>query len=161
VSSTISTTPGSPGVARGRSVVAALSGSALGCDGPVEQRGICQPGRVPQRVRDVGERPRGWPVGTCWGRSGCGTSASRLGGSTGYPDLRYLFEEAWAGAGRSSETFLANVERATSLTANPLFAILHETSYCGRRASNWSAVRILAEFPHSMRGTIGSPSPAR
>ncbi len=104
--------------------------------------------RLLAELRDhVADTPARLPGGDLLGPERLRYLGLSLGSSTGYADLHYLLEQAWAGAGRLSETFLANVEQATSLTANPLFALLHEACHSEGRASNWSAARILAEFP--------------
>jgi hypothetical protein len=43
--------------------------------------------------------------------------------------------------------FLRGFENRLAFDTNPIFAILHEAIYCERTASNWSAQRVLAEFP--------------
>jgi pimeloyl-ACP methyl ester carboxylesterase len=65
----------------------------------------------------------------------------------GYETVHYLMEKAWHTTGELSDAFLLGVESATSLTENPLFALMHEVLYCQGFASNWSAERIRAEFP--------------
>jgi pimeloyl-ACP methyl ester carboxylesterase len=70
-----------------------------------------------------------------------------LGMVGGYENVRYLLEEAWIRPGALSDTFLAGVESATSLTDNPLFAALHEAAYCQGTASLWAASRVLEEHP--------------
>lgn len=70
-----------------------------------------------------------------------------FGHTGGYDNLHYLLEEAWIGGGRLSDTFLSGVEDGTALTANPLFAVLHEAAYCQGRAANWAAARVHSEFP--------------
>lgn len=64
-----------------------------------------------------------------------------FGASDGFEPLHYLLEEepGWA--------FLRGVDHLQSFDTNPLYAILHEACYCEHAASNWSAARVLAEFP--------------
>ncbi|KNZ80616.1 Proline iminopeptidase, partial [Termitomyces sp. J132] len=49
--------------------------------------------------------------------------------------------------GKLSQRLLQNVEHDQTLDGNPLYAILHEPIYCQGRASNWSAERILKDYP--------------
>jgi pimeloyl-ACP methyl ester carboxylesterase len=65
----------------------------------------------------------------------------------GYETVHYLLEQAWHATGELSDAFLLGVEATTSLTVNPLFALMHEAIYCQGYASNWSADRIRGEFP--------------
>lgn len=64
-----------------------------------------------------------------------------FGASDGFETVHYLLEEepGW--------TFLRGVEHLQSFDTNPLYAILHEACYCEQQASNWSAARVLPEFP--------------
>jgi len=71
----------------------------------------------------------------------------KFGMTGGYEEVHYLLEEAFAGPGELSDSFLAGVEEGTRLTANPLFAVLHEAAYGQGPATRWSADRILAEHP--------------
>jgi pimeloyl-ACP methyl ester carboxylesterase len=71
-----------------------------------------------------------------------------FGASDGFEMVHYLLEEeGWA--------FLRGVEQAQSFDTNPIYAILHEACYCEQTASNWSAARVLEEFPDFV------PSPDR
>jgi len=65
----------------------------------------------------------------------------------GYEHVHYLVEEAWAGKGELSDTFLLGVEERTSFTTSPIYALLHEPIYTQGEAANWSAERLRAEFP--------------
>jgi pimeloyl-ACP methyl ester carboxylesterase len=65
----------------------------------------------------------------------------------GYEQLHFLVEEAWARPGVLSDVFLESVEHATSFADRPIYALLHEAAYTQGFASDWSAQRILAEFP--------------
>lgn len=63
-----------------------------------------------------------------------------FGASDGFEIVHYLLEEqGWV--------FLRGVEQAQSFDTNPIYAILHEACYCEHTASNWSAARVLPEFP--------------
>ena len=73
-----------------------------------------------------------------------------FGSSNGYEQVHYLLESAFV-EGRTgpeiSYYFLRNFENSLNFDTNPIFAILHEAIYCQGSASNWSAQRVLAEFP--------------
>ena len=73
-----------------------------------------------------------------------------FGSSNGYDQVHYLLESAFV-EGRTGQEisyyFLRNFENSLHFDTNPIFAILHEAIYCQGSASNWSAQRILAEFP--------------
>jgi len=64
-----------------------------------------------------------------------------FGSSDGFETMHYLLEEepGW--------TFLRAVEHLQSFDTNPIYAMLHEACYCENGASNWSAERVLSEFP--------------
>ncbi|KAG6873844.1 hypothetical protein C0995_010456 [Termitomyces sp. Mi166 len=49
--------------------------------------------------------------------------------------------------GKLSQRLLQNVEHEQSLDGNPLYMVLHEPIYCQGRASNWSAERVLEDYP--------------
>ncbi|KAF8079011.1 alpha/beta-hydrolase [Lyophyllum atratum] len=54
--------------------------------------------------------------------------------------------------GKLSYGLLQQVEQMQSLDSNPIYAILHEVIYCQGHAANWSAERILKDFPqHSWK----------
>ncbi len=55
-----------------------------------------------------------------------------LGMSDGDEPVHYLVEDSCAGPGELSDQFLYGVEQATSLTTNPLFALLNDAC-CARR----------------------------
>lgn len=75
---------------------------------------------------------------------------SFLGGNTRVDALHYLLEDAFAdasGADRLSPVFLDQLPAVVSRRSNPLYALLHESIYCQGEASNWAALRVLAQFP--------------
>ena len=74
----------------------------------------------------------------------------------GYETVHYLLEQAWRATGELSDAFLLGVETTTSLTVNPLFALMHEAIYCQGYASNWSAVTSM-NFPQSLASVCASP----
>jgi pimeloyl-ACP methyl ester carboxylesterase len=82
---------------------------------------------------------------------------SEFGRVGGYRGVHYLAEEAWAAPGELSDTFLIQVEELTSFATAPLYAVLHEPLYCQGTASNWSAARVLAEFPGLHAGSTRFP----
>jgi len=65
--------------------------------------------------------------------------------------IHYLLEEPFVPNISKSELsylFLHELENKTAFfNTNPLFSLLHEPLYCQKQASNWSADRILKEFP--------------
>jgi len=69
---------------------------------------------------------------------------------TGINTIHYLLEKAFVNA-ESAETisyaFLRGIENMLDFNTNPIYALLHEAIYCQKQASNWSAERILAEYP--------------
>jgi len=64
--------------------------------------------------------------------------------------IHYLLETAFV-PNVSKETlsfvFLRGVENLLDFNTNPIYSLLHEAIYCQNRASNWSANRIMREFP--------------
>ncbi|MEA3438842.1 MAG: alpha/beta fold hydrolase [Chloroflexota bacterium] len=73
-----------------------------------------------------------------------------FGASNGFEQVHYLLENAFisGASGRElSYPFLRGFENAFAFETNPIYAILHESIYCQGFASNWSAERILQEFP--------------
>lgn len=74
-----------------------------------------------------------------------------FGTSTGFAEVHYLLEDAFAGD-RVSATFLAEVAQRTSLLGNPLYAVLQEAIYCEGTASGWAAARTRADYPELAAG---------
>jgi pimeloyl-ACP methyl ester carboxylesterase len=73
-----------------------------------------------------------------------------FGASNGFEQVHYLLENAFVegiGGIDMSYFFLRGFENSLTFDTNPIFAILHEAIYCQGSASNWSAARILDEFP--------------
>ncbi|WP_051478524.1 alpha/beta fold hydrolase [Arthrobacter sp. H5] len=82
-----------------------------------------------------------------------------LGGNARIDGLHYLLEDAFvdtAAGPRLSHTFLDQVGALVSRSSNPLYALMHESIYCQDQASNWSADRVLREFPEFLP-TAASP----
>lgn len=103
---------------------------------------------VLQRIRDhVAATETRLPHGDLLTPERLQTLGLGFGMAGGYENVRYLLEEAWIRPGVLSDTFLTGVESATSLTSNPLFAVLHEAAYCQGTASSWAAARVLEEHP--------------
>ncbi|MBS1954230.1 MAG: alpha/beta fold hydrolase [Cyanobacteria bacterium SZAS-4] len=64
--------------------------------------------------------------------------------------IHYLLEGAFVANSEKdklSYSFLRNVERMMSYNSNPIYSLLHESIYCQGNASNWSADRMLHQFP--------------
>lgn len=73
-----------------------------------------------------------------------------LGGNTRVDSLHYLLEDAFIGpAGGSglSDPFLEQMQGIVSRRSNPLYALMHESIYGQGGATDWSAWRVLGEFP--------------
>lgn len=78
----------------------------------------------------------------------------RLGASTGFEELHYLFEDPFTtvrGEKRLRERFLREVGGLVSFAANPLYAVMHETIYAQGAASGgataWAAQRVRDSLP--------------
>ena len=60
--------------------------------------------------------------------------------------LNFLFERAFIN-NKLSYFFLKNVLSLQTFDTNPIFTILHEACYAQNFSTNWSAQRILSEYP--------------
>ena len=69
-----------------------------------------------------------------------------LGFSDGMPTLNFLFEKGLINK-HLSYSFLKNILSMQTFDTNPIFTILHEACYAQGFSTNWSAQRILEEFP--------------
>ena len=69
-----------------------------------------------------------------------------LGFSDGMATLNYLFEKAFVN-GKLSYSFLKNILSLQTFDTNPIFSVLHEACYAQEFSTNWSAHRILKEYP--------------
>ena len=69
-----------------------------------------------------------------------------LGFSDGMATLNFLFERAFIN-NKLSYFFLKNVLSLQTFDTNPIFTILHEACYAQNFSTNWSAQRILSEYP--------------
>ena len=75
---------------------------------------------------------------------------SFLGGNTRVDSLHYLLEDAFtetAAGPRLSDPFLDQMQGIVSRRSNPLYALMHESIYAQGQATDWSAWRVLAEYP--------------
>ncbi len=73
-----------------------------------------------------------------------------FGMENGFEQVHYLIEGAFVQGYSDSELsypFLNAVQNFLAFDTNPLYALLHEAIYCQGFASDWSADRVLAEFP--------------
>lgn len=71
-----------------------------------------------------------------------------FGMGPGFENIHWLLDEAFAADDRLSDQFLGSLMHATAYNGNPLFAVIHEAIYGqGEGATNWSAERVLDEFP--------------
>lgn len=70
-----------------------------------------------------------------------------FGQSTGFEQVHYLLEQAFAGGPELSDAFLAGVQQAVSFADSPLYALLHEAIYAQGEATRWAAERVRAEYP--------------
>lgn len=73
-----------------------------------------------------------------------------FGMSDGFEAVHYLIEEAFVDAPQGREmnwNFLSGIEHAQSFDTHPIYTLLQEACYTQGAASNWSAERLLHEFP--------------
>lgn len=73
-----------------------------------------------------------------------------LGGNSRVHQLHHVFEQAFVptpGGERLSDAFLAAVQAQAERGTSPLYALMHESIYSQGPATDWSAQRVLAEFP--------------
>ena len=87
----------------------------------------------------------------------------QFGMSDGFEAIHYLLEEAFIdgvdGSNRNEMNFnfLFHLEQLQSFDTNPIYALMQEACYTQQDASNWSADRLLAEYPEfalEQRGPI-------
>ena len=87
----------------------------------------------------------------------------QFGMSDGFEAIHYLLEEAFVAGvdgGNLNEmnfNFLFHLEQLQSFDTNPIYALMQEACYTQQAASNWSADRLLAEYPEfalEQRGPI-------
>lgn len=74
-----------------------------------------------------------------------------FGASGGFETIHYLLEEAFVTGGDGEPeinwSFLIGFEHQQAFDSNPIYALLHEACYTQADASNWSAQRVMGEFP--------------
>ncbi|MFF1253415.1 alpha/beta fold hydrolase [Pseudarthrobacter sp. NPDC058329] len=73
-----------------------------------------------------------------------------LGGNTRVDSLHYLLEDAFTGTtggSRLTDSFLDQMQGIVSRRSNPLYALMHESIYGQGEATDWSAWRVLREYP--------------
>ncbi len=73
-----------------------------------------------------------------------------FGMSDGFEMVHYLLETAFVDTDRGRAPgygFLHGVEHALPFSAQPIYAILHESIYCQGAAGRWSAERLRAQHP--------------
>ena len=87
----------------------------------------------------------------------------QFGMSDGFDTIHFLLEEAFVdGVDGSNKqemnvNFLLHVEQLQSFDTNPIFSLMQEVCYTQQAASNWSADRLLTQFPefiHDQNGPI-------
>ena len=77
----------------------------------------------------------------------------QFGMSDGFEAIHYLIEEAFVdgvdGTNRQEMNwnFLFHLEQLQSFDTNPIFSLMQEACYTQQAASNWSAQRLLSEYP--------------
>ena len=69
-----------------------------------------------------------------------------LGFSDGMATLNFLFERAFSNK-KLSYSFLKGVLSLQTFDTNPIFTVLHEACYAQEFSTDWSACRILDEYP--------------
>ena len=81
-----------------------------------------------------------------------------FGMSDGFEAVHYLIEEAFVDSPKGRElnwNFLSGVEHAQSFDTHPIYTLLQEACYTQASASDWSAERLLVEFPEFKHGAQG------
>jgi len=88
-----------------------------------------------------------------------------FGASDGFETIHYLIEGAFVDGPKGREmswNFLSNLEHQQAFDTNPIYSLLHEGCYTQADASDWSAQRLLGEFPEFIldaEGTAGAADP--
>ena len=80
-----------------------------------------------------------------------------FGASDGFEVIHYLIEEAFVSGPQGREinwNFLNDVEHYQSFDGYPIYSLLHEACYTQQAASNWSAGRLMHEFPEFPAGGV-------
>jgi pimeloyl-ACP methyl ester carboxylesterase len=83
------------------------------------------------------------------------TIGHQLGMAPGLENVHFQLEEAFvdgAAGPELSDTFLHAVDAQASYAGAPLYALVHEPSYCQGAASRWAAQRVRDELPEFSPG---------
>lgn len=84
-----------------------------------------------------------------------------FGMSDGFEAVHYLIEDAFVDAAGSvgeremNWNFLSHLEHSQSFDTHPIYALLQEACYTQQAASDWSAERLIHEFPQFAHDTDG------
>jgi pimeloyl-ACP methyl ester carboxylesterase len=82
-------------------------------------------------------------------------AGSIFGMSYGFEQVHYLVEIAFAGERELSSQFLRALDEQLPFDPAPIYSLLHEACYAQGEATQWSAQRILSEFPEFALDTDG------
>ena len=80
---------------------------------------------------------------------------SIFGMSYGFEKVHYLLELALVRGGEVNTLFLREVDQQLPFDPAPIYSLLHEACYAQDEATNWSAQRLLSEFPEFELGGDG------
>ncbi len=87
----------------------------------------------------------------------------QFGMSDGFEAVHYVLEEAFVAGVDGQQVlnwnFLFHIEQMQSFDTHPIYSLLHEACYTQGQASNWSAERLLLEFPEFALADTGQPLP--
>ena len=81
-----------------------------------------------------------------------------FGMSDGFEAVHYLIEDAFVDGTNGREmnwNFLSHLEQSQSFDTHPIYSLLQEACYTQQAASNWSAERLIHEFPQFAHDTDG------
>ncbi len=81
-----------------------------------------------------------------------------FGMSDGFEAVHYLVEDAFVETPQGREmnrNFLSGIEHAQSFDTHPIYTLLQEACYTQASTSDWSAERLLGEFPAFNHGDDG------
>ena len=73
-----------------------------------------------------------------------------FGMSDGYESVHYLIEDAFVDGNQGREmnwNFLSHLEQSQNFDTHPIYSLLQEACYTQQVASDWSAERLIHEFP--------------
>jgi proline iminopeptidase len=106
--------------------------------------------RVDRIARHLRSTPEFLPDGSPLTVERFQMAGALLGGNTRVDSLHYLLEDAFtetAQGSRLSDPFLEQMQGIASRRSNPLYALMHESIYGQGEATDWSAWRVLREYP--------------